>query len=307
MSEITRYENFINHLIPSYGVFDFTDKETNVTSIVNYFLSRTQSMFIYKNLPDSIPQDILEMMIQGNGYTVIIKHNEKLYSVRGGFGGEPDEYYRPTVINVTNPYLDVFETFTIDKNCILIKNDTFLQGLIPLLTKYATLLAENELSIKCATINLRIKELISAPDDRTKKSAEQYLENIENGKTGIIAENSFLDGIKVHPTSSAVSQSTLTNLIEMEQYLKASLYNELGINANYNMKRESINSAESQLNNESLQPFIDNMLTCRKNGIEKVNAMFGTNISVELSSIWQPEQEQEQEQETQPERFDLKK
>ena len=29
------------------------------------------------------------------------------------------------------------------------------------------------------------------------------------------------------------------------------------------------------------------MLECRKIGLEKVNSMFGTNISVELDSIWE--------------------
>lgn len=307
MSDITRYTNFISHLIPSYGIYDFKSKEENITDIVNYFLDRTQEIFEYKNLPTTIPKDMLEMLIQGNGYAIIAKVKNDLYAFRGGFAGDPDAYYRPTEINITNPYLDFFETLKIDKDCVLIKNDSMLQGLIPLLQKYATLLAENELSFKCAIINMRIKELISAPDDRSKKSAEQYLENIENGENGIIAENAFLEGIKVHPTSSAVSQSTLTNLIEMEQYLKASLFNELGIDANYNMKREAINASESQMNADALQPLIQNMLKCRREGIEKVNKMFGTEITVDLSDLWKKDPvEEEVKNEEKKERFNVK-
>ena len=52
------------------------------------------------------------------------------------------------------------------------------------------------------------------------------------------------------------------------------------------MKRESINSGESQLNNDALYPLIDDMLNNRKQAIDKVNKMFNTNISVELSSSW---------------------
>ena len=52
------------------------------------------------------------------------------------------------------------------------------------------------------------------------------------------------------------------------------------------MKRESINSGESQLNNDALSPLIDDMLKQRQEGAEKVNAMFGTNISVEFNSAW---------------------
>ena len=52
------------------------------------------------------------------------------------------------------------------------------------------------------------------------------------------------------------------------------------------MKRESINSGESQLNNDALFPLIDDMLSNRKKAIQKVNDMFGTDITVDLSSSW---------------------
>jgi hypothetical protein len=53
------------------------------------------------------------------------------------------------------------------------------------------------------------------------------------------------------------------------------------------MKRESINSGESQLNNDALLPLVDNMLKCRQDGFDKVNKKYGTNIKVELNSSWQ--------------------
>ena len=76
---------------------------------------------------------------------------------------------------------------------------------------------------------------------------------------------------------------SLTNLIEYHQYLKAGLFNELGLNSNYNMKRESINSNESQLNDDMLHPLIDDMLARRREALEEVNAMFGLNVSVKCN------------------------
>ena len=52
------------------------------------------------------------------------------------------------------------------------------------------------------------------------------------------------------------------------------------------MKREALNSGETQLNNDILKPLIDDMLDCRKKAVEKVNNMFDTNITVELNSSW---------------------
>ena len=65
-----------------------------------------------------------------------------------------------------------------------------------------------------------------------------------------------------------------------------SWYNDLGLNANYNMKRESISASESDLNEDALLPFIDDMLQQRKLLAENVNAKFGTNIKVDLASSW---------------------
>ena len=95
-----------------------------------------------------------------------------------------------------------------------------------------------------------------------------------------------MEGIKTQPYGITSNTNILTNLIESEQYIKASWYNDLGLNANYNMKRESINSGESQLNDDALLPLVDDMLRCRQNAIKKVNEKFGTNISIDLYSAW---------------------
>ena len=53
------------------------------------------------------------------------------------------------------------------------------------------------------------------------------------------------------------------------------------------MKRESINSNESQLNDDMLHPLIDDMLRERQEGIDRVNKMFGTDIKVTFNSAWE--------------------
>ena len=99
----------------------------------------------------------------------------------------------------------------------------------------------------------------------------------------------FLNGITTQPYGEHNYQR-LTDLIEYQQYMKASWFNELGLNSNYNMKREAITSNESQLNDDMLLPLIDDMMTCRKRFIDEVNAMFGTEISIDWASSWKDNQ-----------------
>ena len=59
------------------------------------------------------------------------------------------------------------------------------------------------------------------------------------------------------------------------------------------MKREAINEAEATLNEDILYPALDTMLECRKLALEKVNAMYGTDITVEFDSVWFQNKKQE--------------
>lgn len=284
MSEL-KFNKFLREILPGYHAYDFQDKERARGQYIAYMLMRTQSMFKWDGLPETIPARMLELYLQTNGNACFYKYNDNLYVFFGGRGGEPDVYYMPTIYTIANPALKLSVQANIDIDCIVMPNDSLYFGLLPLFDRYATAMVETELSIDIAKVNARIIDLISAGDDRTRASAEKYLEDVRAGKLGVISSNEFLDGIKSTPYGGTGNQ-TITDLIELMQYEKASCFNELGLNANYNMKRESLNSSESQLNNDALLPLVDDMLNCRKIFAEKVNNMFGTNITVEFNSSW---------------------
>lgn len=271
--------------------YNFKDKRKNTQSYIVYMLNRVMQMFEYNGLPDTIPKRMIELYTMVNGHSVVVKHNDNLYVCFGDFAGEPDEYYMPKQYIIANPYLKLFKTFTIDEDCVLVKNDSMLYGLMPMFNRYASALVENDITMNMVDINSRVAALIDARNDATKVSAEKFLKDIEDGKNGIIASNDFFDGLHSQPYSEHNYQ-LLTELIEYHQYMKASWFNELGLNANYNMKRESINADESQLNDDMLLPLIDDMLECRKIAVDKINTMFGTNISVSFGSTWEDNMEE---------------
>lgn len=261
------------------------DKDRYVKSHISYMLSRTNAMFHYNNLPDTIPEKMLELYLQTYGSCVITKVNEELYAFVGGLGGEPDAYYRPTLYTVSNPALNFSKNIEIGKEGVFCLNDTLIQGLMPIFEVYGNMLAENMVSMRSALINSRMTSLISAMNESTKASAELYVQRLVDGELSIVLDKGLEDSISVNPLRNS-NDNTLTSLIEHQQYLRASEWNAIGINANYNMKRESITSSESDLNNESLFPLVDEMLDCRLKFVKEVNELFGTNIEVDLSSVW---------------------
>lgn len=259
------------------------------TAQILYMLARTQSMFDYENLPETIPARNLEIMLQLNGNVFFTHVDGSFYVFTGGLGGEPDVYYEPTIYTVANPALKYSANLKIGEDGVLIRSDSYGIGLLPMMQKYAALMVENEFTMRIADINARIPFLLSAADDRTEKSARVFLERIVNGEMGIVSDSAFLESLKVN-TAGNENSVRMTDLIEYQQYLKAAWFNDLGINANYNMKRESISPNEAQLNDDALLPLIDDMLESREKAFEEINKKYGLNIKVRLDSSWMNEQ-----------------
>ena len=274
------------------GLEDGTvEKDLLMRHYVLKTLTRLQSMFKYDGLPETIPQKWLENYLMCNGSCVFIMDGDDLIVTTGGWGGLPDRYYIPQSYIVSNPYVkeETRRTYTIDEDCVLMRNDTYAAGILDIVEAHCRLLTENYVTMNLSTITARAMLNIIAMNGNDKQSADLWLKKLIKGELSAIGENPAMVGnqdsnITITPFQSVAG--ILTDLIEERQYIKASLYNELGLNSNYNMKREAINSNESQLNDDMLHPLIDDMLAMRKEALEKVNAMFGTNITVEFNSAW---------------------
>ena len=268
--------------------FDFaycSDKSKVFENYCKYTFTRTQSMFTYEGLPDTIPVQWLESYLQRNGSCCIAEHEGKLYALLGNAGGELDEYYQPTIYTVANPALNLSKSFKIGEDCVYCKNDYDAIGLVPLVSRYCGLMTENLLTVRISDINMRMMNLLSAPDDNTLQSTKQYLKDLEEGKLGVVGETPFFEGLKLQ-SKGVGNGDYMIQFIELQQYLKGSMYNELGINANFNMKREALSGQEVALNDDALMPLIDDMLKQRRAMCDELNQMFGLNVSVDYGSTW---------------------
>ena len=290
------------------------NKQMLVDSYFKYMMNKTIRMFEYKNLPETIPQRELELILQVCRFAIFTKVDDKLFVFYGGLGGMPNEYYQPTQAIVSNPYLKFSKVLNLDDyikkdgNAVLGWNDSMHIGLFSLNNRYACLLAETDLTLKYQLVNMRFNNVLTADDDATKESLKQMYQDVEDGTGfGIVVTRQFMEQSSIDKIElrSQSHQMQLKDTIETKQYLMGSWLNELGLNANYNMKREAINESEADLNEDSLLPMIDDMLYQRKLMCESLNEKFGTNISVELSSSWKKIRkeielrEEQQESETQ--------
>lgn len=266
------------------------NKDTAVMAFIENTLAKTQAMFVYEGLPDTVPAEELERLLQTEGNAFFAKVNGDLYALQGAAGGEPDPYNRPTIYTVANPALKLNKSYKIGVDGVFIKNDTNGNSLLPIIGKFAVLYTDGIISLNTASILTRITMLISASDDKTKQSADEFLKKILDGDFSVIGENAFFKGVNMQTAATSNTQY-ITQLVELVQYYKANMLNELGLNANYNMKRERLNTGEVAMNVDVLLPYVDNMLHERQKALKQVNEMFDTEITVRLGSSWYLEHE----------------
>ena len=276
---------------------DFEEVETLERLHAKLMLNRTRQMFTWDGLPEGFSEKWLEIYLQIHGYVIACKTPQGIKFFFGGLGNVLDEYYKPTAAVIANPFLRFNKTLHIwreyhedkfdeDFDCIICSNDTLQYGLNPLIMKYSHQLATNEITLNVADINSRAMNILAAKSENAFESIKAFLKDRKKGRIAHIRESMIHDeDVRSLPFNNETNNG-ITNLIELQQYYKASFYNEIGLNANYNMKRESIQQNESDMNHDSLKPLIDDMLECRQDFCKWMNTNFGLNMSVEFNSIW---------------------
>ena len=233
------------------------------------------------------------------GKVCVAQFNNKLYALSGNWGGEPNAYYEPTEWIVANPILGSKtlkvlnkdgskDTSGLDGIVIALTDFDYLTdnlngGLYPLIYKYSGLLADNDVSLNIAQINGRLNVVLTADSENIANQAEDILKDLYNGKPYRVLYQDLMNKIQVNPVAVGGTNNTLMSLIEAHAHLLQDFYSEIGIASNGNMKRERINTAETELMTGCLDISIWNILKNLREGLDRVNELFGTSISVELN------------------------
>ena len=281
-------------------------------------VNTAHSIFEWSGLPDTVNENFLTNELIENGIVGMINTPNGLRAVRGNVGGEIDCYYRPTHFIFSNPVLGSGEP-TIGENCavLFLTSEDMTPfsptgGLSTLIDSTALLLADNLVSLNVTQKNSRIMLLASADDENTANSAERTIIDMYNGKPYKVVNKTMTDSFDVNPLSTVRTAENMKQLIENQQYILAHFYQELGINANFNMKRERLITSEVELNTECLDTLVDDMEKTINDGLEMCNILFDTDIHLHIKRYGeeltntdteqeQPEQEQTDTKQEQPE------
>lgn len=276
------------------------NKEDIFNCLIREMTARTLRMFKYESYPETFSPWAFEMALQNVGYAFIWNgkpRNEEakdgVYALRAiGTGGQLDENYLPTRAIGANPFLNITIDEKIEDDSIVWAwNDSQYMGIRDINNLYAGMLAESFVTLRLKLILHRAPAFAVASNEDEKADALQFFKNLEDGQLGVIGTKKAIENVVGHEGFTTKpnlgdGQNSIKEIIETIQYLYAQWYIKLGLNDNYNMKREALNSTETSVNEDTLYGFIESMFECRKEAIEEANKKFGTTIKVSLAGEW---------------------
>ena len=288
-------------IIPTYsGVCD-------VDKVFRYYFktltNKVAELIRLKDLEERMDEEYIKesLILEGRVcFTRFEKFDNALYALTGDYGGETDCYEIPTQYVIANKilgskmvtvrHLDGRQTVEgLDGIVVGLTHldaelavDGCKKGLYDLIYNYSGMLADNFVSFNCAQINSRVQVAYVADNQNLANSAEAVLKDLYAGKPFKVLTQDILNKLTVSPVVAAGSNDTIISLIEAHATILSDFWSELGIAYNGNRKRQYINNAEAAMDTGALSLNIDSIINSIKSGLDRVNELFGTNISVEV-------------------------
>lgn len=255
-------------------------------------------MFKYDNLPEGLPAREIELNLLITGHAVILANPDKpgqLFTPLTSIAGV-DQYYQPEWAVFANP--DVTKKngkqWMFDKDCINIWNNSLQESMwyLPLdgsmytfIARYARQLADIESSINIYMVNSRASSLPVSDDNTVIESIKLFFKKLAMGKRSIITDSNIVEKFRNVDFNNSSGKDDLNGLLVARDKILEQFYRDIGIRM-YNPKRAQVTESELESNDQLLLINHDDMLECRETGIDKVNDMFGTNISISLNPLF---------------------
>lgn len=260
-----------------------TKDKFNVNVSYNYWknilFEYAMKLFSWSGLPDSIPQKEIEMRLFLYGKCGINKNN------KGDFIA--------TIINFdgVTDYWDIFTHYTwatpsgqgiciIDKNGVVIDNNSLRNGLYKKIHHYATLLAHTDVTLVNSLVNGRSTMAITAINEKMAESAREYRRRVYNGDVDCLVDKGFssLD-FKDMATDNVMS---VKELFDLRQSILSAYLEDIGIRKKTE-KRERLVTDEVNSDDALLSLNLQDMLDARTTACKKLSEVFGLIISVDCN------------------------
>lgn len=253
------------------------------------FLIATR-IFKYSNLPANLPSWEIEKRLIMAGNCFVFKN--RVYGVVTSFGGLSgvDIYNNANSFNYAQSVLGSKSGLRDLKDGVIVYGTSLdkiygSRGVIgKRLQWYADQLSDIDVSRQVGLINNRSMCTVIAKSDNALNELRTYYQKLQDGEfvtpkifSGVLESTENL--IK----SATVQGYTLNDFDVAQQNLIKAFYRDFGISY-ATEKKERLITDEVAADDDALDINIADMLECRQTGINSINNLFGTTITVEVNN-----------------------
>lgn len=248
-------------------------------------------LFIYDNLPANLPQWELEQRLILGGRACIFQN--EIYGVVTVWGGTSgiDIYnnanqfnYAQTVLGSASRMLDGIDGVIMYGTSIDKINGA--SGVIGRrISYYADILSDIDVSRQIALINNRAVNSVYAKTDNALNELRDFYKQLQEGKLVIPKISSGVFDTTENVLKN-VPNNTGYGLADFDTAAQNTLkqfWNDFGIKYGES-KRERMLTDEVNAEQDSLDISIYDMLDCRRTGVEEINMLYGTAITVNVNN-----------------------
>lgn len=271
-------------------IYDVADVRTGFSYWFWKLLNVCISMFDYENLTPMLPAREIELNLILTDHCVIFQNpkNELITCSTNIYGF--DVYYYPTEAVYGNPSLP-FKKLSIGMNCEIIYNNNLMDNveymhsdgsLKTFIMRYARQLADIESTINIYLVNSRLTSYPVAANDRVANSISTFFKKLRSGKNAIISDNNIVQEFRNVDINRSNIHDGINDLLIARDKIIEQFYRDIGVKM-YNPKKAQVSEDEIQVNDQLLLISKEDMLKQRKEGLERVNNMFGTSITVKIN------------------------
>lgn len=287
MNGIPAPYDYINVYNSQYKPSTIRVKDTGLSYFFQrYLIQKIISVFKFDGIPAHWSLDYFLYTLFIFGYVCVFNTD--------AFGVIPqhctlsgyDVFYRPTTCHIANPVIKNTLSLRIGRSCELIKMQPDWCGAWDIVNYYADLMALTSESIAVNLINSKFAYVFAAANKAGAESLKKLYDQIASGNPAAFADKNLFndDGSPawVLFTQDLRQNYIAGNLLEDLAKIDSRFNTDVGI-PNVNIAKNSgVSDKEVMSNNIDTKSKCDLWLETMRDGVKKVNDMFGLNISVSL-------------------------
>ena len=255
---------------------------------VDSLFRKAQSVYKFNGMPDNWDYDYFTTVLLGDGIIAITDTAMGVLPLKCGVSGI-NVFNHPNRIIIANPILGNLER-EIDSDGVLVKmNYNYSSPIMPIVYKYATMLADCDGSIAVNLQNSKVAFIGFCTSKQQAQSMKLMYDEISKGSPAVFVKGDQINAEQIY--YNHVKENFIAGEVQiLKRKIMSEFLTEIGINNANTDKKERLITDEANANNNEIQLNAGYWLDNIKEGLDKANEMFGLDLSVELKNTYNTEE-----------------